>query len=123
MCIKDPPTNTNRYGHMAIHPYPAGLETTWQSGEGVAVLVRPIRPEDSQMEREFVDNLSDESKYFRFMNHMDKISPLLLARFTQIDYDREMAWSRSRASIRHRPGSSGWHVTSATPMSSPVNLH
>ncbi|MBP6725006.1 MAG: GNAT family N-acetyltransferase, partial [Halioglobus sp.] len=29
--------------------------------------------------------------YFRFMNHMDKISPLLLARFTQIDYDREMA--------------------------------
>lgn len=91
MCIKDPPTNTNRYGHMAIHPYPAGLETTWQSDEGVAVLVRPIRPEDSQMEREFVDSLSDESKYFRFMNHMDKISPLLLARFTQIDYDREMA--------------------------------
>jgi acetyltransferase len=39
----------------------------------------------------FVDNLSAQSKYFRFMNHMDKISPLMLARFTQIDYDREMA--------------------------------
>ena len=38
-------------------------------------------PEDAKTEREFVDSLSSESKYFRFLNHMDKISPLLLARF------------------------------------------
>jgi acetyltransferase len=89
--IAEPRTNTSRYGHMAIHPYPPGLETHWHPADEVDVLLRPIRPEDATIEREFVDNLSPESKYFRFLNHMDKISPLLLARFTQIDYDREMA--------------------------------
>ncbi|MGL4564936.1 MAG: GNAT family N-acetyltransferase [Halioglobus sp.] len=89
--IADRQGNTSRYRHMAIHPYPPGLQTTLQLADGSDVLVRPIRPEDATLEREFVDNLSAQSKYFRFMNHMDKISPLLLARFTQIDYDREMA--------------------------------
>jgi acetyltransferase len=89
--VAQPRNAASRYGHMAIHPYPPGLETTWQPTGDVDVLVRPIRPEDATLEREFVDNLSAESKYFRFLNHMDKISPLLLARFTQIDYDREMA--------------------------------
>jgi acetyltransferase len=89
--VAAPGTNAQRYGHMAVHPYPAGLETTWQLADQIDVVVRPIRPEDATVERRFVDGLSAESKYFRFMNHMDKISPLLLARFTQIDYDREMA--------------------------------
>ncbi|MCB1697771.1 MAG: GNAT family N-acetyltransferase [Pseudomonadales bacterium] len=89
--LAEPCANTSRYCHMAIHPYPQGLELTWQLADGTPVLVRPIRPEDAKTEREFVDSLSSESKYFRFLNHMDKISPLLLARFTQIDYDREMA--------------------------------
>jgi acetyltransferase len=89
--VAEPRPNTGRYGHMAIHPYPPGLETHWHPADDVDVLVRPIRPEDAAIEREFVDTLSPESKYFRFLNHMDKISPLLLARFTQIDYDREMA--------------------------------
>jgi acetyltransferase len=84
-------TSTERYSHMAIHPYPPGLETVWHLPGDTDVLVRPIRPEDAKIEREFVDGLSSRSKYFRFMNHMNKISPLLLARFTQIDYDREMA--------------------------------
>ena len=89
--IAKPVASAGRYGHMAIHPYPPGLETSWPLEDGGAVLVRPIRPEDTKIEREFVDNLSSQSKYFRFLNHMDKISPLMLARFTQIDYDREMA--------------------------------
>jgi acetyltransferase len=89
--IAAPRSATSRYCHMAIHPYPPGLETNWQLDEDTTVLIRPIRPEDANTERDFVDNLSSESKYFRFMNHMNKISPLMLARFTQIDYDREMA--------------------------------
>jgi acetyltransferase len=84
-------TSTAHYGHMAIHPYPPELETMWHMPDGTDVSVRPIRPEDAEMEQEFVDNLSAESKYSRFMNRMDKLTPLMLARFTQIDYDREMA--------------------------------
>lgn len=80
-----------RYGHMAIHPYPEGLSSKLTSRDGRTFTVRPIRPEDAVIERRFVDGLSAESKYFRFMYGMGDISPAMLARFTQIDYDREMA--------------------------------
>jgi acetyltransferase len=76
---------------MAIHPYPPELEARWQLPDGTDVLVRPIRPEDAEIEQDFVQNLSAESRYFRFMQSMDKLTPMMLARFTQIDYDREMA--------------------------------
>jgi acetyltransferase len=89
--VAQPRACSSRYGHMAIHPYPPGLETRWRLEGGIDVVVRPIRPEDATIERDFVDNLSADSKFFRFLNHMNKISPLMLARFTQIDYDREMA--------------------------------
>ena len=89
--VAQPKTSTAHYGHMAIHPYPPELETTWQLPDGTDVSVRPIRPEDAEIEQDFVQNLSPESKYFRFMQSMDKLTPLMLARFTQIDYDREMA--------------------------------
>ncbi|MFV0278210.1 MAG: GNAT family N-acetyltransferase [Parahaliea sp.] len=80
-----------RYGHMAIHPYPGGLEGLLTTRGGLELRVRPIRPEDATIERRFVDGLSAQSKYFRFMYGMGDISPAMLARFTQIDYDREMA--------------------------------
>lgn len=80
-----------RYGHMAIHPYPAELVTSWQSKAGEAVTLRPIRPEDAAIEQTFVRNLSAESRRFRFMDTLRELTPRMLARFTQIDYDREMA--------------------------------
>ena len=78
------------YRHMAIHPYPTELETTI-SLFGVRLRVRPIRPEDAAMERTFVDGLSDQSRYLRFMQHLPALTPQMLARFTQVDYDRELA--------------------------------
>ena len=81
-----------RYGHMAIHPYPAHLVTAWQLPDGSSVTLRPIRPEDANIEIEFVKGLSENSRYFRFMNTLRELTPAMLARFTQIDYDREMAF-------------------------------
>ena len=43
------------------------------------------------MLQELVQNLSPESRYFRFVSTMAKLPPAMLARFTLIDYDREMA--------------------------------
>ncbi|CAN0510035.1 unnamed protein product, partial [Phaeothamnion confervicola] len=40
---------------------------------------------------EFVQKLSNESKYFRFMGALRELSESMLNRFTRIDYDREMA--------------------------------
>ena len=53
--------------------------------------IRPIRPEDADMEQEFVKNMSDESRYYRFMDTLRELTQTMLVRFTQIDYDREMA--------------------------------
>ncbi|KAA1189152.1 bifunctional acetate--CoA ligase family protein/GNAT family N-acetyltransferase [Pseudohalioglobus sediminis] len=89
--VKAPAASTVRYGHMAIHPYPANLESNMVLADGLEVLVRPIRPEDARKEQDFVTNLSAQSKYFRFMHGLNKLTPEMLARFTQIDYDREMA--------------------------------
>jgi acetyltransferase len=82
----------DRYDHMAIHPYPSHLVQTWTMPDGTDVLIRPIRPEDAELEKEFVRNLSAETKYFRFMNTLRELTDPMVARLTQIDYDREMAF-------------------------------
>jgi acetyltransferase len=79
------------YENMAMHPYPANLVSEWTTERGALVTIRPIRPEDAENEREFVDSLSPEAKYLRFMSTLKQLTPAMLARFTQIDYDREMA--------------------------------
>src|SRR5690606_29835398 len=55
------------------------------------VRIRPVRPEDAAPVQAFFDGLSREARYYRFMEEIDELSPTMVARFTQIDYDREMA--------------------------------
>jgi len=81
----------DRYRHMAIHPYPMELVHEVTLKDGTRLHVRPIRPEDAELERAFVGGLSEQSRYFRFMHHLPQLTPQMLARFTQVDYDREMA--------------------------------
>ncbi|MGA8863245.1 MAG: bifunctional acetate--CoA ligase family protein/GNAT family N-acetyltransferase [Gallionella sp.] len=83
--------SADRYAHMAIYPYPSQLVSHWQLADGTDITIRPIRPEDAEIEQSFVRGLSDESKYFRFMNSMQELTENMLVRFTQIDYSREMA--------------------------------
>ncbi|MGZ8243921.1 bifunctional acetate--CoA ligase family protein/GNAT family N-acetyltransferase [Methylomagnum sp.] len=80
-----------RYGHMAIHPYPLHLVSRVQLCDGTDITIRPIRPEDAEMEQAFVRQLSPEAKFFRFMNSLQELSQDLLIRLTQLDYDRELA--------------------------------
>jgi acetyltransferase len=90
--IENMPLTAGRYDHMAIHPYPSHLTSTYQTADGHDVTIRPIRPEDADMEQEFVKHLSPETKYYRFMNTLRELSPSQVVRLTQIDYDREMAF-------------------------------
>lgn len=79
------------YGHMAIHPYPSHLIERVQLPDGTDLVIRPIRPEDAQMSQDFVRGLSEQTKYFRYMQAIKELTPEMLVRFTQIDYDRELA--------------------------------
>jgi acetyltransferase len=54
-------------------------------------VLRPIRPEDADIEAAFVRQLSPQARYMRFMQTLEELSPEMLVRFTQIDYDRELA--------------------------------
>jgi acetyltransferase len=80
-----------RYAHMAIHPYPVELFERVALPDGTRVTVRPIRPEDGTLEREFVDALSPQTRFFRFFHQLAELTPPMIARFTQVDYDRELA--------------------------------
>ena len=86
-----PKPSTDPYHHLAIHPYPVHLVKKVQLNDGTDITIRPIRPEDAEIEAKFVRELSKESKYFRFMNSIHELSQEMLVRFTQIDYHNEMA--------------------------------
>jgi len=81
----------NGYHHLAILPYPARHEQVWPLRGGGQITVRPIHPNDAQMLQGLVQQLSPESRYFRFVSSMPELPASMLARFTLIDYDREMA--------------------------------
>jgi acetyltransferase len=81
----------DRYDHMAIHPYPNHLVSLWQLADGTNIKIRPIRPEDASIEQSFVRELSPQSKYFRFMQGLNELTQQMLVRFTQLDYNRELA--------------------------------
>lgn len=85
------PAGSDRYAHMAIHPYPGHLAQDWKMSDGRSVRVRPVRPEDAGKMQAFFDRLSPESRYYRFMEAIEELTPGIVTRFTQIDYDREMA--------------------------------
>jgi acetyltransferase len=79
------------FSHLAILPYPARYEHLWPMRVGGEYLVRPIHPDDAQMLQQLVQSLSPESRYFRFISSMVELPASMLARFTLIDYDSEMA--------------------------------
>ena len=81
----------SNYNHLSILPYPARFEKVMPLRGGGEYMIRPIHPDDAEMLRRLVRELSPESRYFRFVSSMAELPTAMLARFTLIDYDREMA--------------------------------
>jgi len=82
---------TSGYPHMAIHPYPYRWLEYLEFGDEREGILRPIRPEDAQALQDFVRGLSERSRYMRFVSMMRELTPRMMARYTQIDYHRELA--------------------------------
>ncbi len=79
------------YAHMAIHPYPRRWVRPLHFKDGVRWTIRPIRPEDADSLQRFIRELSERSRYMRFVSMMRELTPRMLARYTQVDYHRELA--------------------------------
>jgi acetyltransferase len=77
---------------LAIRPYPSELEEKFTLRNGREVLIRPIRPEDEPAHNDFVAKVSKEDIRFRFFGSVRELPHSEMARLTQIDYDREMAF-------------------------------
>lgn len=95
------------YGHLAIHPYPRELEERLVLANGSEVLLRAIRPDDAERMRAFVKELSPQTLYRRFMMPVKELPDSMIERFTQIDYDRELAIVAIRNEDGGTPGGPG----------------
>ncbi len=76
---------------LAIPPYPAELTGSFDAA-GETLTIRPIRPEDAAAHTDFFKRLPPEDIRFRFFTALRELSAEQMARFTQVDYEREMAF-------------------------------
>ncbi len=91
---------------FAIRPYPARLEETVEWGGGT-IRLRPIRPEDEAQHLEFLESLAPEDIRMRVFYSRSSIERSELARLTQIDYEREMAFIAEETGPDGRPRTLG----------------
>ncbi len=87
---REPVGPTDR--RLSIRPYPRELEENAAINDGRAVLLRPIRPEDEAAHQRFFGSLTERDVQFRFLGRFKTLPHSEMANFTQIDYDREMAF-------------------------------
>ncbi|MCW9034737.1 MAG: GNAT family N-acetyltransferase [Rhodospirillales bacterium] len=90
--IKVAPATMSGSKRLAIRPYPAEQESPFTMKDGREVLIRPIRPEDEPNHHIFISKLTPEDIRFRFFGLVKGLPHSQMARLTQIDYDRDMAF-------------------------------
>ncbi len=81
----------NPYSHLVISPYPKQYIKEIKMKNGKQVTLRPIRPEDEHMEKEMISKFSKQTQRFRFFGLIKDLNHEMLIKYTQIDYDREIA--------------------------------
>lgn len=77
---------------LAIRPYPQHLEEKVTLRNSVTCLLRPILPEDEPLLQQFIQKVTKEDLYYRYFSEINEFTHEDLAKMTQIDYDREMAF-------------------------------
>lgn len=72
-------------------PYPSSYTQDWPMRGGGHYTIRPVQPDNASLLQDFVRRLSERSRYFRFVSSIRELPARMLARYTLIDYEREMA--------------------------------
>lgn len=83
---------TAPHASFAVRPYPIEWERTITLGDGRTVFVRPVRPEDEELFLAFFKRVTDEDLRLRFFAPVRDFSHSFIARLTQIDYARAIAF-------------------------------
>ncbi|MBF0167444.1 MAG: GNAT family N-acetyltransferase [Alphaproteobacteria bacterium] len=104
--IKVATTSTRGAERLAIRPYPKELEEMVKLEEA-KITLRPIRPEDEPNHHVFISKLTPEDIRFRFFGLVHELPHSEMARLTQIDYDREMAFIATMPNDHGQPETVG----------------
>lgn len=72
-------------------PFDPDLHSEFHAPNGQVVTIRPIRAEDAPLEQAFIQGLSPQSMYFRFLNVFKEFSAAELKRLTNPDPNSELA--------------------------------
>jgi len=72
--------------------YPADLERTWLAGDGTAVRIRPLRPDDLDREMQFLAGLSEQTLYLRLQYTASEVTRDDAARLLDLDYQDTIAF-------------------------------
>jgi acetyltransferase len=86
------PRSVAKGSHLAIRPYPNEWEQILEYGQGETAFVRPMRPEDEELVAKFFEHITAQDLRLRFFNVVRNPSHTFLARLTQLDYARAMAF-------------------------------
>jgi acetyltransferase len=78
--------------NFAVRPYPSQWQRHLEMKDGLRVLVRPIRPEDEPAIHELLRHVTSQDLRLRFFAPMKEFSHEFIARLTQLDYARAMAF-------------------------------
>ncbi|OPY90551.1 MAG: Succinyl-CoA ligase (ADP-forming) subunit beta [Syntrophus sp. PtaU1.Bin208] len=81
----------SKYQHLIITPYPTHLIENWKFKDGTEVVLRPIKPEDEPLTREFLSSLSEDTLRTRFFSATTRITHEWLVLLCDTDYDRHLA--------------------------------
>lgn len=84
---------SKRDAHLTIRPYPNEWEQTLEYGTGDRAFVRPLGPEDEGLIEEFFKHVTQQDLRLRFFNIVKSPGHAFLARLTQLDYARAMAFA------------------------------
>lgn len=87
----DRPAGANPPGPSPGHRYPQELERQVLTPFGIALSIRPIRPDDAERLVAFHEGLSPQSVYFRFFSPHPRLSSTEIERFTNVDYVDRLA--------------------------------
>jgi len=78
--------------NFAVRPYPSQWQRHLEVKDGWRVLARPIRPEDEPVIHEFLRHVTSHDLRLRFFAPMKEFTHEFIARLTQLDYARAMAF-------------------------------
>lgn len=87
-------STAGRLGHprLAIRPYPSDWQRELKLRDGRRLEVHPIRPEDEPAYKAFLESIDPEDLRLRFFAPLRHIGHAMLARLTQLDYARAIAF-------------------------------